>query len=76
MHPVGFEPTISVLERANTVRALDRAATAIGNDDCEHSFLKHFQLRSLKRTHQFSTGAGGGDFFVALRAPALHLHIQ
>jgi hypothetical protein len=30
MPPVGFEPTISVLERAKTVRALDRAATAIG----------------------------------------------
>jgi hypothetical protein len=28
---VGFEPTISVLERAKTVRALDRAATAIGS---------------------------------------------
>jgi hypothetical protein len=28
---VGFEPTISVLERAKTVRALDRAATAIGD---------------------------------------------
>jgi hypothetical protein len=27
---VGFESTISVLERAKTVRALDRAATAIG----------------------------------------------
>jgi hypothetical protein len=27
---MGFEPTISVLERAKTVRALDRAATAIG----------------------------------------------
>jgi hypothetical protein len=27
---VGFEPTISVLERAKTVRALDRSATAIG----------------------------------------------
>jgi hypothetical protein len=27
---VTFEPTISVLERAKTVRALDRAATAIG----------------------------------------------
>jgi hypothetical protein len=25
MPPVGFEPTISVLERAKTVRALDRA---------------------------------------------------
>jgi hypothetical protein len=30
MSPVGFEPTISVLERAKTVHALDRAATAIG----------------------------------------------
>jgi hypothetical protein len=30
MPPVGFEPTISVLERAKTVRALDRAVTAIG----------------------------------------------
>jgi hypothetical protein len=27
---VGFEPTIAVLERAKTVRALDRSATAIG----------------------------------------------
>jgi hypothetical protein len=31
MPPVGFEPAISVLERAKTVLALDRAATAIGN---------------------------------------------
>jgi hypothetical protein len=27
---VGFEPTIAVLERAKTVRALERSATAIG----------------------------------------------
>jgi hypothetical protein len=27
---VGFEPTIAVLERAKTVRVLDRSATAIG----------------------------------------------
>jgi hypothetical protein len=27
---VGFEPTIAVLERAKTVLALDRSATAIG----------------------------------------------
>jgi hypothetical protein len=27
---VGFEPTIAVLERAKTVRALDRSVTAIG----------------------------------------------
>jgi hypothetical protein len=30
MPPVGFEPRIAVLERAKTVRDLDRAATAIG----------------------------------------------
>jgi hypothetical protein len=30
MPPVGYEPTIAVLERAKTVRALDRAATVIG----------------------------------------------
>jgi hypothetical protein len=31
MPPVGFEPTISALERAKTVQALDRAATVIGS---------------------------------------------
>jgi hypothetical protein len=36
MPPVEFEPTISVLERAKTVRALDRAATAIGNSDVKN----------------------------------------
>jgi hypothetical protein len=30
---VGFEPTISVLERAKTVRALDRSTTVIGFQD-------------------------------------------
>jgi hypothetical protein len=30
MPSMGFEPTISVLERAKTVHALDRAATVIG----------------------------------------------
>jgi hypothetical protein len=35
MPPVGFEFTMSVLERAKTVRALDRATTAIG----VHSFV-------------------------------------
>jgi hypothetical protein len=30
MPPVGFKPMISVLERAKTVHALDRMATAIG----------------------------------------------
>jgi hypothetical protein len=30
MHRVGFEPKILAFERAKTVHALDRAATAIG----------------------------------------------
>jgi hypothetical protein len=30
MPPVGFDPTISMLERAKTVHALDCVATAIG----------------------------------------------
>jgi hypothetical protein len=30
---VGFEPTIAVLERAKTIRALDRSATAIGYNE-------------------------------------------
>jgi hypothetical protein len=30
MHPVGFEPTISVFDGAKTVHALERAATVIG----------------------------------------------
>jgi hypothetical protein len=31
MPQVGFEPTIPVLERAETVQALDRVATVIGS---------------------------------------------
>jgi hypothetical protein len=34
MSPVGFEPTIPVLERAKTVHALNRAATVIGPKEC------------------------------------------
>jgi hypothetical protein len=37
---VGFEPTIAVLERAKTVRALDRSATAIGTSILEIIFVK------------------------------------
>jgi hypothetical protein len=33
---VGFEPTIAVLERAKTVRALDRSTTAIGGMKSEN----------------------------------------
>jgi hypothetical protein len=38
MPPVGFGPTISELERAKTVRALDRAATAIGKNSIQRKF--------------------------------------
>jgi hypothetical protein len=42
---VGFEPTIAVLELAKTVRALDRAATAIGiYNSVEYLFLVRSQL--------------------------------
>jgi hypothetical protein len=37
---VGFEPTIAVLERAKTVRALDRSATAIGSNRNEYQKQK------------------------------------
>jgi hypothetical protein len=33
MLQLGFEPTITVLERAKTVHALDRVATVIGSDE-------------------------------------------
>jgi hypothetical protein len=39
---VGFEPTIPVLERAKTVRALDRAATVIGE------LLSQILIREMK----------------------------
>jgi hypothetical protein len=35
---VGFEPTIAVLERAKTVRALDRSTTAIGFGENNNTF--------------------------------------
>jgi hypothetical protein len=37
---VGFEPTISVFERAKTARVLDRAATAIGITNIARIFFK------------------------------------
>jgi hypothetical protein len=37
MSRMGFEPTIPVFERANTIHALDRAATVIG---CDHKLPK------------------------------------
>jgi hypothetical protein len=39
---VGFEPTIPVFERAETVHASDRAATVIGK------FSLHFKMFSVK----------------------------
>jgi hypothetical protein len=57
---MGFEPTILVLERAKTVRALDRAATAIGIYQYEFVFLttvrlsllpqgpRHMEIREIK----------------------------
>jgi hypothetical protein len=41
MPPVRFKPTISVFERAKTVRALDRAATAIGSRQICFQFQTH-----------------------------------
>jgi hypothetical protein len=37
MPQVGLEPTIPVFERANTVHALDGAATVIGQEKYTHS---------------------------------------
>jgi hypothetical protein len=47
MPPVGFEPKISVLERAKTVRALDRAATAIGWIVTWQSCSPHHEITGL-----------------------------
>jgi hypothetical protein len=42
MPPVGFEPTISVLERAKAVHVLDREATVIGgNEYYVHEFIQN-----------------------------------
>jgi hypothetical protein len=41
---VGFEPTITVLERAKTVHAVDRAATVIGRMDmCRRVFCLYYR---------------------------------
>jgi hypothetical protein len=44
MPAVGFESTISVLERAKTVRALDRAATPIGTNNLKS---KQYNMSSI-----------------------------
>jgi hypothetical protein len=47
---VGFEPTISVLERAKTVRALDRAATAIGFSEICQQITSLFKVEQKLQT--------------------------
>jgi hypothetical protein len=43
---VGFEPTIAVLERAKTVRALDRSTAAIGKSS--NRVMKIYQWGEVK----------------------------
>jgi hypothetical protein len=47
---MGFEPTIPVFERANTVHALGRAATVIGRPHI--SIVKLWDKRSLDSPHK------------------------
>jgi hypothetical protein len=51
MPPVGFESTISVLERAKTVRALDRSATAIGTLENKNGSLWDCNLSIIIFNH-------------------------
>jgi hypothetical protein len=44
MPSMGFEPTISVLERAKTVHALDRAAAVIGRAVCYQVHTPRLQI--------------------------------
>jgi hypothetical protein len=50
---VEFEPTISVLERAKTVRALDRSTTAIGNGEITHFLLQAYKRMAYLQVHIF-----------------------
>jgi hypothetical protein len=53
---VEFEPTIAVLERAKTVRALDRSATAIGHISFMKSENGPLALENkMSLLHQFWT---------------------
>jgi hypothetical protein len=52
MLPVGFKPTISVLERAKAVHVLDRAATVIGTCIYHHTVMFD-ELMFLLRAHYF-----------------------
>jgi hypothetical protein len=54
MPPVGFEPTIAVLERAKTVRALDRDRRSIKVCLITYSILlRHYTGRSIHETTTF-----------------------
>jgi hypothetical protein len=83
---VGFEPTISVLERAKTIRALDRAATSIyitQNFPCA-LLIKHYDKKTYGvvevETHVFLNSALVGGNLEALaflppgkESPGTHL---
>jgi hypothetical protein len=43
---MGFDPTIAVLERAKTVRALDRSATAIGIVKNVPNIIEHYTVKA------------------------------
>jgi hypothetical protein len=62
MPSVGFEPTVSVLERAKTVRALERAATAIG----WQRYRKYIFFYAECRVHRITLGDAG---FVKWKLP-------
>jgi hypothetical protein len=55
MSPVGFEPTIAVLERAKTVRASDRSTTAIGSSQ-DLRYIVGVNTASTKRRWQVVSG--------------------
>jgi hypothetical protein len=46
MPPVGFEPMISVLERAKIVHALDRAATHTMSPTCKINYVQNNVLHN------------------------------
>jgi hypothetical protein len=66
MTRLGFEPTITVFERAKTVRALDHAATVIGRNlvyspsialvELRMSWAGHIAHMELSNTHQIFLG--------------------
>jgi hypothetical protein len=53
MPEVRFEPTIPVFMRANTVHALDRAATVIGQDNSVPARIRTVHLPNTKQNLTF-----------------------